>query len=877
MALCFGSKLDRTVLPRDPSQHDVSPCSASCPGEDEEPAGSCVSSKAPTSVLFTRPSPQASDPGAAAGGGSRVNCPPASQAAKGAEDPPEDARTSPACAAHACATSAADCVPKKESRSEMRDGSSSLTRSRGSVSGERRSSRGEAPKQKRVASDAEIRLAKIIEEDSGRDCNADYPVPKWLRKQGVCSPFSYFRSFKASLGIINYDLRGPPGSPLVVTFHGLNGTQLTFFDLQEVLARFGYRTLIFDLYGHGLSASPRYSFFLKRYGLQFFVKQTDELLEHLGLENERISVVGFSMGCVIAAEYALHRQDFVDHICLVAPAGMLPNKPFPVRVLQRCGWCVSPCCCLVPTCVCRCCFSKKGFIQKYEEEENEERRRSSVGAACDSVAEDPGREEKKRFLRRGKRTPEGGNRETSATRECREKAKSSSLPRQTATPQASQQGRRRRAETDLESSSAQGEEEKTSSRHGGAAGGVSPGELLWRRLMWQLYVKKGVVATFVGCVTHVPLWDGKKIYERLGQTGKPVLLLWGEEDTVAPLSCSAALRTLMPNSHLVAFPSCSHLVLADRAQASIGCIMALLDFPPTCDLRRWQFALPFDADGAYVPPHSRAPPGVRTEDYLRELRYTPKFTIRLSSSDKPPRLPRRAQSRASTGTLQKPKEATAGATLGLEETASREPGETGGVGIREKVRAQMKEEMAAAAGREVELVGKRGGGLGAERQERRIQRQEEIVGDSEGKERVGLGGGENKAEELEEDAFGETRLRPTEDVERELGGEEEEELFSFESLDETETEGRMGEEKASETLHLRADGRRSRSASMAAAAAATSHLLSFDSNSTQEILLQGNADHVLVPALSAVPAQSTFQPPHLRESSSSSLQLTRDS
>ncbi|ESS31996.1 hydrolase, alpha/beta fold family protein [Toxoplasma gondii GAB2-2007-GAL-DOM2] len=844
MALRFGSKLDRTVLPRDASHHDVSPCSASFPGEEEEPAGSCISSK---------------------------------------EDLPEDARTSPARAAHACVTSAAECVSKKESCNDVvRDGSSSSTRSRGSASGEHRASRGEAPKQKSVTSDAEIRLAQIIEEDSGRDCNADYPVPKWLRKQGVCSPFSYFRSFKASLGIINYDLRGPPGSPLVVTFHGLNGTQLTFFDLQEVLARFGYRTLIFDLYGHGLSASPRYSFFLKRYGLQFFVKQTDELLEHLGLENERISVVGFSMGCVIAAEYALHRQEFVDHICLVAPAGMLPNKPFPVRVLQRCGWCVSPCCCLVPTCVCRCCFSKKGFIQKYEEEENEERRRSSVCAACDSVAEDPGKEEKKRFLRRGKRKPEGGHKEMSATQECRDKAKSSSLPRQTATRQASQERRRRRAETVSESNSAQRGEEKTSSQYGGALGGVSPGELLWRRLMWQLYVKKGVVATFVGCVTHVPLWDGRKIYERLGETGKPVLLLWGEEDTVAPLSCSAALRMLIPNSHLIAFPSCSHLVLADRAQASIGCIMALLDFPRTCDLRRWQFALPFDAGGAYVPPHHRAPPGVCPEDYLRELRYSPKFTIRLSSSDKPQRLPRRAQSRASTETRPKPKGDTAGATLGvtetagegLEESASRELEETGGVGIREKVRAQMREEMAAATRREGELVGKRGGDPGAERQERRMERQEEVVGDSEG-ERVEFGGGEKKAEEVEEDAFGETGLRPAEDVEGELGGEEEEELFSLESLDET--EGRAGEEKASETVHLRADGRRPRSASMAAAAAATSHLLSFDSNSTQEILLQGNADHVLVPALSAAPVQSTFQPPHLRESSSSSLQLTRDS
>lgn len=44
----------------------------------------------------------------------------------------------------------------------------------------------------------------------------------------------------------------------------------------------------------------------------------------------------------------------------------------------------------------------------------------------------------------------------------------------------------------------------------------SPGYLLWKRLTWQVFAKKGSVATFVGCVTHVPMWDGQKIYEQVG-------------------------------------------------------------------------------------------------------------------------------------------------------------------------------------------------------------------------------------------------------------------------------------------------------------------------------------------------------------------------
>ncbi|PFH37870.1 hypothetical protein BESB_002110 [Besnoitia besnoiti] len=699
------------------------------------------------------------------------------------------------------------------------------------------------------SADPEARLKRIIEADSGRDCNADYPIPKWLSDQGVTSPFVYFRSFKSSLGIINYDISGPPSQPLVVTFHGLNGTQLSFFDLQSVLARFGYRTLIFDLYGHGLSATPRYSFFLKRYGLKFFVKQTDELLEHLGLQNERISVVGFSMGCVIAAAYALHRIDFVDHICLVAPAGMLPKKPLPVKVLQRCGWCVSPCCCLVPTCVCRCCFSKKNFVQRYEEEEHEERRRSACPSRQSSVSEPKAELKKKgfslRWKRSSKRESDVSPRNGSSAHTEAEPDELSASQCQTAAAGAAasaissavssaasavaagaaagaagdgkmpqgEKGASRRGET-AERKKADGEEVD-------AASSNSPpgaGELLWRRLMWQLYVKKGVVATFVGCVTHIPLWDAKAIYAKVGETGRPVLFLWGQEDTVAPISCSHALRALIPNSHLIAFPGCPHLVLADRAQASIACIMAFLDFPATCDMRTWRYALPFDAEGTYLPPAERAPPGTSACAYLRDLHYTPRYTIRLGGDARHGMCLRRRPSSAPAADAQPQAPPSRAATAEPER-------------MRERI-----------CGRRLGGVSTGPAAVGRADEAPEHEREESEDDDDDGEHAAALPV-ENVNGSLWRDAHTEGS---------DASASEQEDADRAASAPHEETRPPRPRKK-SETVRLPRDGFRSRSSSMAAAAAAASPLLSFDSSSAQEILLRGQ-DHASLPSLPGIKA-----------------------
>eukprot|EP00921_Rhytidocystis_pertsovi_P007624 GHVQ01012653.1.p1 GENE.GHVQ01012653.1~~GHVQ01012653.1.p1 ORF type:complete len:976 (-),score=144.85 GHVQ01012653.1:399-3326(-) len=305
---------------------------------------------------------------------------------------------------------------------------------------------------------------------------------------------------------------------------------MTFQDVQDVLTKYGFRVLTFDLYGHGLSATPSYRMMYKTYGLDFFIMQTDELLTHLGLQEEPINLVGFSMGCCIAAGYARAHPDRVRRIVLISPAGMLQKKPVPVKCLQACPFCIY----CIPCVVCRCCFNKKRFVQKFSDEE----------------------------------------------------------------------------------------------RKSGMA------EALWNRLMWQLFVKKGVIGAFLGCVSMLPLWNSRPIFQEVGCAEKPMLLLWGRQDVVCPPSTAKEVLTCFPNGHLIVFRDATHLLLADQPQAVIATLMTFLEFPSDCKLSEWKYILPFNSKGQYVPRYLRAPPNTTLRNYLKEISYRPRYHVRLPQRER---------------------------------------------------------------------------------------------------------------------------------------------------------------------------------------------------------------------------------------------------
>ena len=80
------------------------------------------------------------------------------------------------------------------------------------------------------------------------------------------------------------------------------GTDKHGWDMQRYLLAWQYRVIAYDMLGHGASPRPASGTALLGYADQLL-----ELLDHLQLPEA--SVIGFSMGGLVARAFALHYPD----------------------------------------------------------------------------------------------------------------------------------------------------------------------------------------------------------------------------------------------------------------------------------------------------------------------------------------------------------------------------------------------------------------------------------------------------------------------------------------------------------------------------------------------------------------------------------------
>jgi len=124
-------------------------------------------------------------------------------------------------------------------------------------------------------------------------------------------------SFAAlSQGTTYYEWLGPARGPVAVCVHGLTTPSFVWRGLARGLARFGYRVLIYDLYGRGYSDRVP--------GVQdqaFFLRQLNDLLEDQQIAGD-ITLLGYSMGGAIATSFTAAHPDKVRQLILLASAGM---------------------------------------------------------------------------------------------------------------------------------------------------------------------------------------------------------------------------------------------------------------------------------------------------------------------------------------------------------------------------------------------------------------------------------------------------------------------------------------------------------------------------------------------------------------------------
>jgi pimeloyl-ACP methyl ester carboxylesterase len=124
---------------------------------------------------------------------------------------------------------------------------------------------------------------------------------------------------------IKYYEHGKGNKRHVLFIHGLGASSLIWRDIPQALSE-QFHTISVDLIGFGKSDKPPELEYTIRYFSQFiksFLRQIEIN------DNEKIMIVGHSLGGYIAAEYAIENKDQIDKLVLIDSSGML-NQPTPL-------------------------------------------------------------------------------------------------------------------------------------------------------------------------------------------------------------------------------------------------------------------------------------------------------------------------------------------------------------------------------------------------------------------------------------------------------------------------------------------------------------------------------------------------------------------
>jgi pimeloyl-ACP methyl ester carboxylesterase len=132
-----------------------------------------------------------------------------------------------------------------------------------------------------------------------------------------------------SQGVTHFRWAGPTRGPVAVVVHGVASPMISMEAVAEGLGSLGYRVLMYDLYGRGLSDAPR--------GPQnraFFLRQLSDLTARHGL-SEDITIVGYSMGGSIATAFAAENTHCIKQVILIATSGVITKESAFTRFCRR--------------------------------------------------------------------------------------------------------------------------------------------------------------------------------------------------------------------------------------------------------------------------------------------------------------------------------------------------------------------------------------------------------------------------------------------------------------------------------------------------------------------------------------------------------------
>src|ERR671913_305585 len=119
---------------------------------------------------------------------------------------------------------------------------------------------------------------------------------------------------------IRYDEYGKDKQKHILFIHGLGSSSIVWRDIPQALSEH-FHTITVDLIGFGGSDKPNTADYTIKGFSKFIV---DFLRERIGIkENEKISIVGHSLGGYIAAEVSIENKNLIEKLVLIDSSGLL--------------------------------------------------------------------------------------------------------------------------------------------------------------------------------------------------------------------------------------------------------------------------------------------------------------------------------------------------------------------------------------------------------------------------------------------------------------------------------------------------------------------------------------------------------------------------
>ena len=130
-------------------------------------------------------------------------------------------------------------------------------------------------------------------------------------------------------GTTYYQWLGPVRGPIAVAIHDTTMPSAVWDEVAEGLGAIGYRVLVYDLYGRGLSDAPK--------GPQdraFFIGQLTDLLADQGIGQD-LTLIGYGLGGAIATAFAADQTERVKRLIMLAPLGIERTEDGLARFIRQ--------------------------------------------------------------------------------------------------------------------------------------------------------------------------------------------------------------------------------------------------------------------------------------------------------------------------------------------------------------------------------------------------------------------------------------------------------------------------------------------------------------------------------------------------------------